>query len=144
MQRRLEGEAWSRLRRLGIPEAATSFLHGDFWTGNLLFEAERVTGIVDWGDAGYGPAGLELGHFRAELVIGTGSEEPAEAMVSAYEAQRGPMADRAWWEVAGFLLFPSDPAAWLPSWTEADLPMTADLARSRHAVGLAAAWGRLG
>ncbi|MGN9912917.1 phosphotransferase family protein [Phytohabitans sp. LJ34] len=45
--------------------ARTSWIHGDFWTGNVLAEGGRVTGIVDWDRAGPGQLPLhDLVHIR--------------------------------------------------------------------------------
>ena len=137
------GSGWDGLREIGIPDAALSFVHGDLWTGNLLFDDDLVTGIVDWGDAGVGYPGLEVAHAAADLQVGTGSDDAHDHLMDAYEQLRGPLAHRAWWEVAGFLIFPTDPADWLPTWTEAGLPVTADEARRRHAAGLNRALNRL-
>jgi len=34
--------------RLGESRAPRSFVHGDFWAGNILVSNGRVTGVVDW------------------------------------------------------------------------------------------------
>jgi aminoglycoside phosphotransferase (APT) family kinase protein len=42
------------------------FAHGDFWHGNLLVDAGRLTGVVDWAAAGAGRLPLlDLLHLRA-------------------------------------------------------------------------------
>ena len=63
--------------------------------------------------------------------------------IDAYEKARGPLPNRAWWEVAGYLRFPRDPADWLAAWTEAGLPLSAADVRTSHAAGLAHALSRL-
>jgi Ser/Thr protein kinase RdoA (MazF antagonist) len=137
------GLAWARLRELGIPPAPLTFVHGDLWPGNLLFQADGLTGIVDWGDAGVGHPAYEVGYLAADLRVATGSQAVHEAAIDAYEELRGPLPHRAWWEVAGYLRFPRDPADWLTAWTEAGLPVTAADVRTRHAAGLAHALSRL-
>ncbi len=59
-----KGPAWARLREIGIPRAPLTFVHGDLWPGNLLIRADRLTGIVDWGDAGVGHPAYEVGYPR--------------------------------------------------------------------------------
>ena len=137
------GPGWARLREIGFPSGPLTFVHGDLWPGNLLFQADRLTGIVDWGDAGVGHPGLEVGYLAADLRVATGSQHVHEAAIDAYEKVRGPLPNRAWWEVAGYLRFPRDPADWLAAWTEAGLPLSAADVRTRHAAGLAHALSRL-
>ena len=49
-------------RLSGFPRG---FAHGDFWSGNLLTEGGRLTGVIDWDVAGQGfPALLDLLHLR--------------------------------------------------------------------------------
>ncbi len=137
------GPGWARLREIGIPSGPLTFVHGDLWPGNLLFQSDRLTGIVDWGDAGVGHPGLEVGYLAADLRVATGSQHVHEAAIDAYEKARGPLPNRAWWEVAGYLRFPRDPSDWLAAWTEAGLPLSAADVRTRHAAGLAHALSRL-
>jgi aminoglycoside phosphotransferase (APT) family kinase protein len=135
---------WARLRDVGLPEGPLTFVHGDLWPGNLLFNGDRLTGIVDWGDAGVGHPALEVTYMAADLRVATGSQDIHEAVIDAYEAIRGPLPNRAWWEVAGYLRFPTDPAYWLAGWTEAGLSLSAADVRARHAAGLTHARNRLG
>jgi aminoglycoside phosphotransferase (APT) family kinase protein len=120
-----------------------TFVHGDLWPGNLVFRDKELSGIVDWGDAGVGHPGLEIGYLAADLRVATGSQDVHEAVIDAYEAMRGPLPHRAWWEVAGYLRFPPDPADWLAAWSEAGLPVSATEVRTRHAAGLDHALSRL-
>ena len=58
--RRLGSTVAERLR--GFPRG---FAHGDFWSGNLLTEGRRLTGVIDWDVAGEGfPALLDVLHLR--------------------------------------------------------------------------------
>ncbi|MDH5504813.1 MAG: phosphotransferase [Acidimicrobiia bacterium] len=41
--------------------------HGDFWSGNLLFEGDRLTGVIDWDSwSEHGAPGLDVLHMWAE------------------------------------------------------------------------------
>lgn len=44
------------------------FLHRDFHPGNVLWRRGRVTGVVDWQSASIGPASVDVGHCRANLL----------------------------------------------------------------------------
>ncbi len=52
------------------------FLHGDFQPGNVLFDmsparpaAARITGVVDWATASWGPADLDVAHCSTNLAL---------------------------------------------------------------------------
>ena len=132
-----QGPDWARLRDAGIPQEPLTFVHGDLWPGNLLFRDDRLTGIVDWGHAGLGHPALEVSYMAADLRVATGSQDVHAAVIDAYEELRGPLTNRNWWELAGYLRFPADPADWLAGWTEAGLSLSAADVRVRHGAGLA-------
>ena len=49
-------------------------LHGDFWLGNLLWEGDQLTGIVDWEDAMLGDPLADLGKSRLEMLWTLGAQ----------------------------------------------------------------------
>jgi aminoglycoside phosphotransferase (APT) family kinase protein len=102
-----------------------------------LFDDGRLTGIVDWGHAGVGHPALEVSYLAADLRVATGSHDVHAAVIDAYEELRGPLTHRTWWELAGYLRFPADPADWLADWAEAGLSLGAADVRAHHAAGLA-------
>lgn len=59
------------------------FSHGDYWTGNILFDAGEVTGVVDWNGARPAPAGFDLAWCRQDLVL-LGETDSADLLVSEY------------------------------------------------------------
>lgn len=64
-------DIWSALQRhsaSGIREAHV-LVHGDFHAGNLLWHSSRLSGVIDWADAGVGAAGRDLAHLRWETVL---------------------------------------------------------------------------
>lgn len=114
-----QGPAWARLRESGIPQGPLTFVHGDLWPGNLLFHDDQLAGIVDWGDAGVGHPALEVTYMAADLRVATGSQDAHAALIDVDEELRGPLTNRGWWGMAGYLRFPSDPADWLAGWRPA-------------------------
>ena len=51
---------------------APVLLHGDFWLGNLLWEGDQLTGILDWEDAMLGDPLADLGKSRLEMLWALG------------------------------------------------------------------------
>lgn len=62
---------WERAVELvhGPPPALPAvFIQRDFRPGNVLWRRQRVSGIVDWQAARVGPASVDVGHCRANLL----------------------------------------------------------------------------
>jgi aminoglycoside phosphotransferase (APT) family kinase protein len=113
------------------PEVLT---HSDYWSGNVVWQNGRITGVVDWSGGSRGPRGFDLGWCRLDLVL-LFDEQIADDFLAAYEASAGQAVDDMWlwdcWSVAR-----SDEA--VGSWTPNYAPLgRADLdeceLRRRHA-----------
>ncbi|MDT3427632.1 aminoglycoside phosphotransferase (APT) family kinase protein [Paenibacillus forsythiae] len=79
-------ESWAeavRYIRNNRPEYAERFIHRDYHPGNVLWQGETVSGIVDWPNACRGPAGADVGHCRLNLAQLYGVET-ADAFLRAY------------------------------------------------------------
>jgi len=86
----------------------TVLCHGDFRTGNIMIDAGRVTGILDWEFAGCSSPVEDLGWFCARCWrFGADRHEAGgigdkEDFVAAYEAESGRRVDRdalTWWQI---------------------------------------------
>ncbi|WP_265446471.1 phosphotransferase family protein [Flexivirga meconopsidis] len=90
-----ETRLWSAaidLIRAPAPSYEGRMLHRDFQPGNVLFDdAQRLTGVVDWAAACWGPADLEVAHCATNLALLHG---PAWGLrfVDAYERAGGALA----------------------------------------------------
>ena len=56
----------------GVQPNASVLLHGDFWLGNLLWQGEALSGIIDWEDAMLGDPLGDLGKSRLEMLWALG------------------------------------------------------------------------
>jgi aminoglycoside phosphotransferase (APT) family kinase protein len=81
-------EAMVQVLREGAPPAPAAFVHRDYHPANLLWRRGRLSGVVDWVNACRGPAGVDPGHCRVNLVILHGVSV-AERFREAYEAAAG-------------------------------------------------------
>lgn len=64
-------EAWQEIARIikePVPPYVPRFIHRDYHPTNVLWERGQVSGIVDWVNACSGPAGIDVGHCRVNLV----------------------------------------------------------------------------
>ncbi|KUL65027.1 MULTISPECIES: phosphotransferase family protein [Streptomyces] len=95
--------------RKPAPPYEGRFLHRDFQPGNVLFDVEpsrpasaRITGVVDWAGASWGPADLDVAHCSTNLALLHG---PAWGLrfAEAYEEAGGVLAatasERLYWQV---------------------------------------------
>jgi len=118
--------------RKPAPRYEGRFLHRDFQPGNVLFDlppedpagaaGARITGVVDWAAASWGPVDLDVAHCSTNLALLHG---PAWGLrfTEAYQEAGGMLAaaanDRLYWQVREPLAF-SEEVQWVAQpWREA-------------------------
>ena len=72
-------EAWRDafdLLRTDPPGHEPTFLHRDFQHRNVLWEGDRVSGVVDWVETSTGPAWLDVAHAATNLALHVGAARP--------------------------------------------------------------------
>jgi aminoglycoside phosphotransferase (APT) family kinase protein len=47
---------------------AEGLLHGDFWPGNILWQAGRLVAVIDWEDAAFGDPLADVANSRLEIL----------------------------------------------------------------------------
>jgi aminoglycoside phosphotransferase (APT) family kinase protein len=109
-------------------------MHRDFHPGNVLWDGDAITGVVDWVETSWGPAALDVAHCQTALSMLHGVAE-ARAFADAYAAQGGRLPDRRTlrhWQVTDIVGYLPDPAKVARPWREAGRADLADaLARRR-------------
>jgi aminoglycoside phosphotransferase (APT) family kinase protein len=87
------------------------FLHRDFHPGNVLFDGPagaRITGVVDWATASWGPADLDVAHCATNLAVLHGPPWGLR-FADAYEQAGGVLAaaagERLYWQVRDALAY---------------------------------------
>ncbi len=85
------------------PAGAQTLIHRDYHPENTLWSAGRLTGVVDWTQASWGPPALDLGHMRWNLVADHG-QPVADRFLAAYRACAGRApADQPYWDLVSLL-----------------------------------------
>jgi aminoglycoside phosphotransferase (APT) family kinase protein len=106
---------WRAVRDL-LPRArsvAPALVHIDYWSGNVLWDGDRIAAVVDWEEAAYGDPGIDVAYCRMDMVL-AGRERAAQAFLEAYEAGAGRrVADLGLWELAAAVRPMFDPDGWL-------------------------------
>ena len=78
----------------GFPLMPDGFLHRDFHTLNVLWSADRVSGIVDWVHACRGPIAFDLSRCRMNIALTMGLEAADEFLRACGDIGDG--YDHAW------------------------------------------------
>ncbi len=69
------------------PHLPPVFIQRDFHPGNVLWLRGRVSGVVDWPSASIGPAAIDVGHCRSNLL--RFSRQVAERFTRFWEQASG-------------------------------------------------------
>ena len=69
-------------------DAEPVLIHGDFFSGNLVWSRGQLTGVVDWRSIGRGPREWDLANSRTDLVILSGWRT-ADRLLRLYEIEGG-------------------------------------------------------
>ncbi|EYT81351.1 aminoglycoside phosphotransferase [Streptomyces sp. Tu 6176] len=108
------------------------FLHRDFQPGNVLFDmgssdpaGARITAVVDWAAASWGPADLDVAHCSTNLALLHGPEWGLR-FPQAYEEAGGALAaavsERRYWLVRDALASSEEVRPVARTWREAGRP----------------------
>jgi aminoglycoside phosphotransferase (APT) family kinase protein len=106
---RLEAPAWSRRPELWEgalalacaepPPGPRGFIHRDFHPENTLWWRGRLTGVIDWTSASWGPAAVDMAHMRWNLAVTYGIDAADEFLRLARLPGSDTAADQRYWDV---------------------------------------------
>jgi aminoglycoside phosphotransferase (APT) family kinase protein len=80
-----------------IPDADRTFIHRDFYPGNVLWHRKTVSGLVDWEAASVGPPSMDVAHCRINLLYQ--GLDTAEVFTREWEQHTGRTFNR-WADIA--------------------------------------------
>jgi aminoglycoside phosphotransferase (APT) family kinase protein len=83
--------AWRRAIEFAVgpaPEGTSAFIHRDYHPGHTLWDSGRLSAVVDWTSASWGPPPVDVAHMRINLATSFGLDA-AEALLDAYRAVAG-------------------------------------------------------
>lgn len=85
------------------PPTTMTLIHRDYHPENTLWSRRRLTGVVDWTQASWGPPALDLGHMRWNLVADHG-QPAADRFLACYRATIGTaFDDQPYWDLVSLL-----------------------------------------
>jgi aminoglycoside phosphotransferase (APT) family kinase protein len=116
-----------------LAEETRVLTHYDYWSGNVLWQGDELTGIVDWSGAALAPRGFDVSWCRLDLALLHGPVA-AGSFLAAYEEAAGQVVSTvALWDLFAVANSHHTVETWLPNYH--DLGRTdlaaADL-RRRH------------
>ena len=107
-----------RIRRAGPPEDGDAFLHRDYHQVNILWEADELTGVVDWVNACTGPAGVDVAHCCMNLASMCGVDV-ANSFRSKYEQAAGSRSSyHPFWDIDTIIGWGTPTPGFYPPWME--------------------------
>jgi aminoglycoside phosphotransferase (APT) family kinase protein len=116
-----------------VTRAPEVLVHYDFWSGNVVWTGETLSGVVDWTGGCLGPPGFDTGWCRLDLYLLHG-QAVADRFLSAYRAASGSAwPDPLLWDLWAVARSYEMVETWVPNYLElgrADL--TAAELRTRH------------
>ena len=95
-------------RRHGIPMGDLVFVHGDAWPGNMLFEGDTCTALIDWKTAGVGDPGVDLGGFRLQMAMQYGPDAPEEVLRGWHDQAGREARSVSYWDAIAALDTPTE------------------------------------
>lgn len=126
--------------RRPVPRYDGRVLHRDFQPGNVLFDVSqnatpRITGVVDWAGASWGPTDLDVAHCSTNLALLHGPQWGSRFAL-AYEEAGGILSDSAqarhYWRVRDALACSEELQLWAFPWREAGrIDLTAHVVEDR-------------
>jgi aminoglycoside phosphotransferase (APT) family kinase protein len=116
-----------------LAEADHVLTHYDFWSGNVLWQGDVLTGVVDWSGASLAPRGLDVSWCRLDLVLLHGPDV-ADLFTAVYEDAAGcPVPHLALWDVSAVTHSHRTVETWLPNYRDLGrTDLTASDLRERH------------
>ena len=97
-----------RVAVLPVPAGKAVLVHGDLWQGNLLWQGDTFTGIIDWDMAGVGHNGIDLSSLRLDAALMFG-HDAAEHVLAGWQSATGERpGDLAYWDAVTALNMPGD------------------------------------
>jgi aminoglycoside phosphotransferase (APT) family kinase protein len=82
------------------PGPERSFIHRDYHPGNVLWEAGKLSGIVDWVNASIGSPWADVGHCRVNIASELG-QDAADRFLGVYRSVSGRTDDYdPYWDIS--------------------------------------------
>lgn len=92
----------------------STFLHGDFWPGNIIWQGGEIAAVIDWENAKIGDPAEDLANARMEINWAFGTEAMDTFTREYRSMSNADLSMLPWWDLMAALR----PAGRLGDWTE--------------------------
>jgi aminoglycoside phosphotransferase (APT) family kinase protein len=128
-----DGEALLAARVALSPSAtdSSSFVHGDYWPGNLLWRNDAVVAVLDWEAAGIGDPASDVAYCFAELRY-LGFDTAADHFVATYRDITGsPLTSVRYWTLTALCRAVPELHTYVDGWSGLGHEQDFDVAQQR-------------
>jgi aminoglycoside phosphotransferase (APT) family kinase protein len=95
-----------------LQKTRPALVHIDYWPGNVLWDENGISAVVDWEEATCGDPAIDVAYCRMNMAI-KGQAQAADEFLRAYERETGQrVANLAFWELAAAVRPMFDPQVW--------------------------------
>lgn len=106
---------WKAVKN-GLPRlqpVPQTLVHVDYWPGNVLWDGERVSAVVDWEEAAIGDPAIDVAYCCMDITL-KGLFEAADEFLHAYEsAAVRPVVNLGFWKLAAAARPMAAPHGWI-------------------------------
>jgi aminoglycoside phosphotransferase (APT) family kinase protein len=110
-----QGAAVWHVTRAHLPrlqETRPALVHLDYWPGNVLWQEDTISAVVDWEEAACGDPAIDVAYCRMNMAL-EGQAQAADEFLRTYEGETGRrVANLAFWELAAAVRPMFDPQGW--------------------------------
>ncbi|WP_433366551.1 phosphotransferase family protein [Actinoplanes sp. CA-142083] len=107
--------------------------HNDFWSGNVLWDGDTLTGVVDWSGARRAPRGFDVSWCRLDLFLLHGAQAADEFLAAYQDAAGVTVPEMAWWDAFALANSRETVETWVPNYRDLGrTDLTATALRDRH------------
>jgi len=121
------------------PTDHLALVHRDLHPGNVLWARRRVSGIVDWVNAGFGSPAADLARCRTNLAVLTDQADADEVLARYRDRSGRNLDDQRWWDLAdlgGAATLTIPGMSMLDSMVEGPAQLGVDVDRAHAVAGL--------
>ena len=121
---------WRLIRKLSpqLRPAAASLVHVDYWPGNILWQGDQISAVLDWEEASCGDPGYDVAYAELHLHL-LGLETAAREFLEVYERSTGHRVENlGYWELAAAARAMPEPARLIPQYCALGMPPISPIA----------------
>jgi aminoglycoside phosphotransferase (APT) family kinase protein len=95
-----------------LKPVSPALVHIDYWSGNILWDGNEISAVLDWEEAACGDPAIDVAYARMNILL-MGLPEAADEFLRVYRAKTGRAVENlGFWEMAAAVRPMVDPLVW--------------------------------